>query len=93
MNEIAIALASITKKSRDILIPSKEYTLEVLPVDFEKFMWAMNYDITIDIIKEHYYKLKQLGKIIRCDEKIWKISFSWWNISNCCLICILKRFW
>ncbi len=57
------SLASITKKSKDILIPSEEYTIEVLPMDFEEFMWAMNDDITIDLIKEHYIKLKPLGKI------------------------------
>ena len=57
------SLASITKKSKDILIPSEEYTIEVLPMDFEEFIWAMNDDITLDIIKEHYHKLKPLGKI------------------------------
>lgn len=57
------SLASITKKSKDILIPSEEYTIEVLPMDFEEFMWAMNDDITVDLIKEHYTKLKPLGKI------------------------------
>lgn len=57
------SLASITKKSKDILIPSEEYTIEVLPMDFEEFMWAMNDDITIDVIKEHYTRLKPLGKI------------------------------
>lgn len=57
------SLASITKKCKDILIPSEEYTIEVLPMDFEEFMWAMNDDITIELIKEHYTKLKPLGKI------------------------------
>lgn len=40
-----------------------EYTIEVLHMDFEEFMLAMNDDITIDLIKEHYTKLKSLGKI------------------------------
>ena len=57
------SLASINKKSKDILIPSEEYTIEVLPMDFEEYMWAMNNDITIDIIKEHYTNLRPLGKI------------------------------
>ncbi len=56
------SLASITKKSKNILIPSEEYTVEVLPMDFEEFLWAMNDDITLDIIKEHYTQLKPLGK-------------------------------
>lgn len=57
------SLASITKKSKDILIPSEEYTIEVLPMDFEEFLWAMNDDITIDIIRDHYTRLKPLGKM------------------------------
>lgn len=59
------SLASITKKSKNILIPSEEYTIEVLPMDFEEFMWAMNDEITINIIKEHYNKLKPLGNLIK----------------------------
>lgn len=34
------SLAGITKRSKDILIPSEEYTLEVHPLDFEEFLWA-----------------------------------------------------
>lgn len=59
------SLASITKKSKDILIPSEEYTIEVLPMDFEEFMWAMDDEFTIEIIKEHYSSLKPFGKINR----------------------------
>lgn len=57
------SLASITKKSKKILIPSEEYIIEVLPMDFEEFLWASQEDITIDIIKEHYKNLKPLGKM------------------------------
>lgn len=57
------SLASITKKSKQILIPSEEYIIEVLPMDFEEFLWALDDDITIDLIKEHYNKVKPLGKI------------------------------
>ena len=59
------SLASITKKSKDILIPSEEYTIEVLPMDFEEFMWAMDDEFTIEIIKEHYSSLNPFGKINR----------------------------
>ena len=57
------SLASITKKSKQILIPSEEYIVEVLPMDFEEFLWALDDNITIDLIKEHYSKVKPLGKI------------------------------
>lgn len=57
------SLASITKKSKKILIPSEEYTIEVLPMDFEEFMWALDEDYTLDLIKDHFANLKPLGKI------------------------------
>ena len=59
------SLASITKRSKNILIPSEEYAIEVLPMDFEEFMWALDDEITIDIIKEHYNNLKPFGKIYK----------------------------
>ena len=57
------SLASITKKSKKILIPSEEYTIEVLPMDFEEFMWALDEDYTLDLVKDHFANLKPLGKI------------------------------
>ncbi len=57
------SLATITKKSKKILIPSEEYTVEVLPMDFEEFMWALNDDFTVDIIKDHFNKVKPLGTL------------------------------
>lgn len=57
------SLASITKKSKEILIPSEEYQIEVQPMDFEEFMWACGDEITTDIIKEHYNKLLPFGQI------------------------------
>ena len=57
------SVASITKKSKKILIPSEEYTIEVLPMDFEEFMWALDEDYTLDLVKDHFANLKPLGKI------------------------------
>ena len=59
------SLASIKKKSKNILIPSEEYHLEVLPLDFEEFLLAMNDNITYEILKEHFDKKKPLGNIHR----------------------------
>ncbi len=55
------SLASIKKKSKDILIPSEEYQLEILPMDFEEFLWAMEDEITYSIMQEHFLKLKPFG--------------------------------
>lgn len=56
------SLAGITNKGNEILIPSEEYTLDVLPLDFEEFLWALDDDFTIDILKSHFINLKQFGK-------------------------------
>jgi predicted AAA+ superfamily ATPase len=77
------SLASITKKSKDILIPSEEYTIEVLPMDFEEFMWAMNDDITIDIIKEHYNDAKKISLARHVKRHINTYSYTW----TCYIIC------
>lgn len=59
------SLAGITKKTKEseILIPSEEYPLEMYPLDFEEFLWALDDTISINIIKEHYHKLKKLGSL------------------------------
>ncbi len=57
------SLASIKKKSKDILIPSEEYHINVYPMDFEEFLWAKGDDYSYEIMKEHFSKLKPLGVI------------------------------
>lgn len=57
------SLAGITKKSKDILIPSEEYTLEVLPMDFEEFLWAQENRITLPLLQEHFEKRKPMGAL------------------------------
>ncbi len=59
------SLASIKKKSKNILVPSEEYHLEVLPMDFEEFLLAMNDNITYEIIKDHFKKKKPLKNVHR----------------------------
>ena len=55
------SLASVTKKSKDILIPSEEYTVEIYPMDFEEYLWAKGDDITFPIMKQHFESLKPMG--------------------------------
>lgn len=57
------SLATITKKSKKILIPSEEYPIDVLPMDFEEFLWAKNDELSYDIMKEHFNTLKPLGSM------------------------------
>lgn len=54
------SLASIKKNSKRILKPSEEYSLEVYPLDFEEFLWAIGDEITFDVLKRHFENLKPL---------------------------------
>lgn len=55
------SLAGITKKSKDILIPSEEYSLDVLPMDFEEFLWAQDDHVTIPMIRSRVEARKPFG--------------------------------
>lgn len=59
------SLAGIKKKSEkaEILIPSEEYTIEMFPLDFEEFLWALGDEMTVPIMKNSYEKLKPLGNL------------------------------
>ena len=61
------SLAGIKKKTQkdEILIPSEEYPLEMFPLDFEEFLWAMGDDVTFQIIRNSYDKQKSIGKVHR----------------------------
>lgn len=59
------SLAGITRKSKEYLIPSEEYSLNVYPLDFEEFLWALGDEFTISILKEHFISLKPLGNFTR----------------------------
>lgn len=59
------SLAGITKRTRktEILVPSEEYPLEMFPLDFEEFLWAMGDNFSADLMREHYSKIKPLGNL------------------------------
>lgn len=57
------SLATITKKSKDILIPSEEYPLDVLPMDYEEYMWANGNDMIVPTLREHLSSLKPMGSL------------------------------
>ena len=50
------SLISIKKNVKDILIPSEEHKIKMVPMDFEEFVWAMGNDTLIDFIKKSYEK-------------------------------------
>lgn len=55
--------ATITKKSKNILIPSEEYPLDVLPMDYEEYLWANGNDMIIPALREHLSSLKPMGSL------------------------------
>ncbi len=52
------SLAGITKKGANILIPSEEYKLDVLPMDFEEFLQALGDQTTFPAIQKQFSTLK-----------------------------------
>ena len=58
------SLISLQRNVKDILIPSEEEKLYMYPMDFEEFLWAMNWDATYEYIKDCYEHLKPLGQSI-----------------------------
>ena len=55
------SLAGITKKSKktEILIPSEEYPLEMFPLDFEEYLWAMGDEFFICHLKRLHIRIRK----------------------------------
>ena len=45
------SLLSIRKNTKDILIPSEEHKIDMYPMDFEEFLWAIGDEVTADTIR------------------------------------------
>ncbi|MDE7397583.1 MAG: ATP-binding protein [Muribaculum sp.] len=58
------SLISIKKNVRDILIPSEEIAIDMFPMDFEEFMWAMGEDKLMSSIKNNYEVRKPMGSML-----------------------------
>ena len=57
------SLISIHKNVKDILIPSEERKIQMYPMDFEEFRWALGDEVTIPILRELYNAGKPLGQV------------------------------
>jgi predicted AAA+ superfamily ATPase len=55
------SLISINKNVRDILIPSEERRVEMYPMDFEEFLWALGDETTMPFIRHSYEQRKEMG--------------------------------
>ena len=56
------SLMSIKKNVKDRLIPSEEQHIEMHPMDFEEFLWALDNDNLMNLIKKCYEEKKPLGQ-------------------------------
>lgn len=55
------SLLSIKKKKRDILIPSEETRIDMYPMDYEEFRWAVGDTDTIPLLLTLYKGMHPLG--------------------------------
>ncbi|MBQ4512573.1 MAG: ATP-binding protein [Anaerolineaceae bacterium] len=58
------SLIRIKKNTANIVIPSEEEHIEMFPLDFEEFLWAMEDDASFFLIKNCFDTLKPLGQAL-----------------------------
>lgn len=59
------SLISIKKNVKDIMIPSEEHAIEMFPMDFEEFLWAMGDEMMMPFIEHHFEKRMPMGTFHR----------------------------
>lgn len=58
------SLIRLKKNVKDIIIPSEEEHIEMFPLDFEEFLWAMGDEITSTLIKQCFEAKVPLGQAV-----------------------------
>ncbi len=58
------SLIRLKKNVQDIIIPSEEETIEMFPLDFEEFLWAMGDEATVPLIKQCFESRTPLGQAL-----------------------------
>ncbi len=59
------SLISIKKNVKDIMIPSEEHAIEMHPMDFEEFLWAMGDEVMMPFICKHFESRMPMGDFHR----------------------------
>ena len=57
------SLVTLKTMAKDILIPSEEERIEMHPMDFEEFCWALDDDVTVGFARECFARRKPLGAL------------------------------
>lgn len=55
------SLISIKRNVKDILIPSEERKINMYPMDYEEFLWAIGDNVTVPLLKKFYETGVSLG--------------------------------
>lgn len=58
------SLISVRSKSRDIIIPSEETKVNMYPMDYEEFRWALGDTSTIPLLRDAFEKKLPLGDAV-----------------------------
>ena len=58
------SLISLRMNVEDIVIPSEEEHIEMFPMDFEEFLWAMGDQTTIPFLRDCFENLNPLGQAL-----------------------------
>ena len=59
------SLVSLRQNVKDIVIPSEEEAMEMYPMDFEEFLWAMEEEMLADFIRGQYESSLPMGNLHR----------------------------
>lgn len=58
------SLIRLKKNVQDIVIPSEEEHIEMFPMDFEEFLWALGDTATVPALRSFYENKKPLGEAV-----------------------------
>lgn len=58
------SLISVRSRSRDILVPSEETKVDMYPMDYEEFRWALGDTATIPLLRAAFEKKMSLGDAV-----------------------------
>lgn len=56
------SLISLRMNVENIVIPSEEEHIEMFPMDFEEFLWAMGDEVTVPYLRKCFDEVKALGQ-------------------------------
>lgn len=58
------SLIRLKKNIENIIIPSEEEHIELFPLDFEEFLWAMGDEVTVPLIRRCFETKKPIGQTL-----------------------------